>query len=176
MSYGDGPVPPGARGGVAGLPGAPGPGLPARPAPHGRRLVALLVDGVVIVALAVAIFLIAGAAVAGGTDRTVVLAILLGFFGYIVAALLYAPVAMALLGGRTLGKYVVGLRVVGEDGVPVGFGRAFFREVLVKGVVLAIASGITGGLAFLADALWPFVDDRNRALHDLVSGTRVVED
>lgn len=189
MSYGDGPVPPGARPGgtnPGGLPGIPGSGAAGGggfapgggalvPAPHGRRLVALLLDGLIIVLLAVAIFVGIFASLDSGEDgASIAVAVLLGALAYAAGALLYAPVAMALLDGRTVGKLIMGLRVVGDDGRPVGFGRAFLREVVVKGLVLAIASGATGGLAFLADALWPFVDDRRRALHDLISGTRVI--
>lgn len=167
MSYEGAPVPPGARGGWS-----PPPGPAAAPPPsHLRRLVAFLVDAVVVLALFV---LLISLAFLGADDASIVWRLLAAVAGYVIAAAFYAPVAMALLGGRTLGKALVGLKVVREDGSPCAFGRAVVREVLVKGLVLGIASAITGGIAFLVDAIWPFIDDRRRCLHDLVAGTRVV--
>jgi uncharacterized RDD family membrane protein YckC len=170
VSYEGGPVPPGARGGA--LPPPPAAGPDARLPSHLRRLVALLVDGVVLVALAV---LLVSLAVLGADTESLLGRVALALGAYVVAAALYAPVCMAVLGGRTLGKVLVGLKVVREDGSRCSFGRALAREVLVKGLALGIASAITGGLALLADAVWPFVDDRRRALHDLAAGTRVVK-
>jgi uncharacterized RDD family membrane protein YckC len=173
VSYEGSPVPPGARADPFGraAPTAPHPAV--APPSHLRRLVAFLVDGVVVLALGVLVLAVALSGVASD-DPTIVERVLVGLLAYAVAATLFAPVCMALLGGRTLGKALVGLRVVREDGSPCSFGRALVREVLVKGLVLGAASAITGGLAFLADAIWPLIDDRRRALHDLVSGTRVV--
>jgi uncharacterized RDD family membrane protein YckC len=68
-------------------------------------------------------------------------------------------------GGQTLGKMVVGIRVVAaSDAEPLDLGRAALRTLLWA--VLAIPAGL--GLATAA-----FTSD-HRALHDRLAGTRVV--
>lgn len=67
--------------------------------------------------------------------------------------------------GRTVGKGIVGLRVVAVDGSPLGPGRAALR-------VLAFPFSFILGLGFV-----PAVLGRNRrALHDLVAGSQEIVD
>ncbi|MBX3285292.1 MAG: RDD family protein [Actinobacteria bacterium] len=67
--------------------------------------------------------------------------------------------------GRTLGKGIVGLRVVAADGGPLGPGRAALR-------VLAFPFSFVLGLGFV-----PAILGRNRrALHDYVAGSREIVD
>jgi uncharacterized RDD family membrane protein YckC len=93
-----------------------------------------------------------------------------------IMALLYAPALMARTDGKTFGRMAIGIRVVRAKGEPMTFGFAMLREVAVKALLFGIASSLTGGLASLADALWPLWDEENRALHDLIVDTRVVKD
>jgi uncharacterized RDD family membrane protein YckC len=65
---------------------------------------------------------------------------------------------------------------VRANGKPMTFGFAMLREVAVKTLLFGIAAAITGGLATLADVLWPLWDEENRALHDFIVDTRVVKD
>jgi uncharacterized RDD family membrane protein YckC len=83
---------------------------------------------------------------------------------------------MARTNGKTFGRMAVGIRVVRAKGEPMTFGFAMLREVAVKALLFGIASSLTGGLASLADVLWPLWDEENRALHDFVVDTRVVKD
>jgi len=66
--------------------------------------------------------------------------------------------------GATLGKRWMKIRVQSRDGLPLGFGKAFLRE-LVKAVL--------GNLCFLL-YLWPLWDAEKQGLHDKVLGTHVV--
>jgi uncharacterized RDD family membrane protein YckC len=100
-----------------------------------------------------------------------ILIILAGVIGSIV----YAPVAVARAGesnGLTLGKRAVGVRAVRDDGKPIGFWLGMLREFVIP-IVFGIL--VTGGLFWLVDAFWPLVDSRNRAVHDIVSGTHVIK-
>jgi uncharacterized RDD family membrane protein YckC/type II secretory pathway pseudopilin PulG len=74
--------------------------------------------------------------------------------------------------GQTLGKQLVGIRVVRDDGCPVGAGTVLRREVLIKGLL----SWFTLGAFELVDCLWPLGDATNRALHDKIVGTHVLID
>ena len=66
--------------------------------------------------------------------------------------------------GRTLGKMLVGARVVGVSGEPIGYLRALARY---------LAWFVSAFPALLGFALAAARPDR-RALHDLMAGTRVV--
>jgi uncharacterized RDD family membrane protein YckC len=91
-----------------------------------------------------------------------------------IVAFLYAPAMMARTNGQTLGRMVVGIRVVRAKGQPMTFGWAMLREVAVKALLFGIASSMTFGLASLLDVLWPLWDEENRALHDFIVDTRVI--
>ena len=173
--YGGGPVPPGAF-----APRAPRPGPPpqAALAEFWRRLVALLVDGAIVGFVALAILGLVGAGFFGDGEAGLVeflLSLLLLIVLFTVIALLYSPLIMARTNGQTLGKMLTGCRVVRADGRRVTFGWAVLREVLVKGLLLGVAATITGGIAYVVDGIWPFVDSQNRAVHDYVVDSRVVK-
>jgi uncharacterized RDD family membrane protein YckC len=64
--------------------------------------------------------------------------------------------------GRTLGKQMLGLRLVRSDGSPLGFWRALFRALLCA--------------SFFPALLLALVNRRNRGLEDVVVGTVVTYD
>jgi uncharacterized RDD family membrane protein YckC len=147
------------------------------------RVGAAVIDGLIIgiggVLLVIAITAPFGILFFAGDDAGFVAI----FFGFLLAvvcvsivALLYAPALMARTNGKTLGRMATGIRVVRAGGEPMTFGFAMLREVAVKALLFGIASTLTGGLASLADVLWPLWDEENRALHDFVVDTRVVVD
>ena len=179
--YAGGPVPPGAL----------GPPTAAQPtgtyvlADWWRRLVAFLVDGVLVGIVAVIIIVIITGAAGGvgfiGGEDTGIGGLIVGFVvsALIVAvvALCYAPAYMARTGGQTLGRQLVGIRVVRTNGQPTTFWWSMLREFVVKNLLIGvIGNGITLGfpVASLLDGLWPLWDDENRALHDMVVQSRVV--
>lgn len=86
---------------------------------------------------------------------------------------LYAPLLMARSGernGQTIGKQLVGIRVVRTDGAPVGFWLGVLRTVVAQQLLTAI----TVYLWALADYLWPLRDPQKQALHDKLAQTLVV--
>jgi uncharacterized RDD family membrane protein YckC len=66
--------------------------------------------------------------------------------------------------GQTLGKMIVGLRVVDTSGQPPGYVRAFLRAIVAAAGVLAAGLGLVP-MAF---------DPARRALHDRLFRTRVI--
>lgn len=85
----------------------------------------------------------------------------------VVIAFSFAPVYTVLLwslGGQTIGKGLMGVRVVRLDGKPMSLWRGIRRYV---GYVFTV---LTMGLGFA----WLLLDDRRQALHDKVAGTCVV--
>lgn len=75
----------------------------------------------------------------------------------------YSIVSWVLM-GKTLGKALMGLRVLGEDGH-----RVKFRQALIRALSYYIS-----GLALFAGFLWVLVDDRRQAWHDKLARTVVV--
>jgi uncharacterized RDD family membrane protein YckC len=92
-------------------------------------------------------------------------------------SLLYAPLLMMRSGarnGQTLGKQMIGITVVRDNGQPLGFGYSALREVVVKNLAVGIASAIIPLIPWFLDNFWPLWDDQNRALHDMAVQTHVV--
>ncbi len=127
-----------------------------------RRGIALAVDLVVVAILErIGWALAAGLAALGPSFHVVGQA-----FGF--TWLSVVPVAYFVLGhgtaGRTVGKRLVGARVVDEQGAPIGYVRALGR------CVATLLAALPFGLGLLLAGLR---SDR-RGLHDLLAGTRVV--
>lgn len=146
---------------------AEGPVPQGRPAGPLGRLIGFVIDSVLVstlfglgVSLATSLWeLFANSALDPGTKESSPW--LAGFGAW---WFLYLWVSLTVT-GRTVGKGVVGLRVVAVDGGPLGPGRAALR-------VLAFPFSFILGLGFV-----PAVLGRSRrALHDLVAGSREVVD
>lgn len=75
---------------------------------------------------------------------------------------------------QTPGKQIVGIRAVNYAGEPIGWGMMFVREFLVKGLLFGILYGLTLGIMFFVDNLWPLWDENNQTLHDKVVSTYIV--
>jgi uncharacterized RDD family membrane protein YckC len=134
----------------------------AAPASWGRRVAATLLDGVLIAVLGFFVAILLG--IAGTTPSVTAYRA-----GWAALALVYAILMLTYNGGQTAGKEAMRIRVVEEDGAPIGLGRAAGREVLK--VVLQVLLF----LPYLLSVLWPLWQPEKRALHDLAAGTRVVK-
>jgi hypothetical protein len=73
--------------------------------------------------------------------------------------------------GQTFGKQAAGIRVVRDDGEPVTLGTVASREWLLK----FVGGTVTFGVGYVVDSLWPLGEREDRALHDLVVHTHVVD-
>lgn len=135
------------------------------------RVAAALLDGLILGAPLLTVSIILAVAGAGSGPGAALLRLLLG----VVIGVAYFVKTMTRPGsrnGQTLGKQLVGIRVVRDDGYPVGAGIVLRRELLIK----AILSWFTLGVFELVDCLWPLGDATNRALHDKIVQTHVVVD
>ena len=76
--------------------------------------------------------------------------------------------------GQSIGKQIVGIRVIRDGGEPMNYGWALLRQF----VVIVLLFGVLGSLFFsipiLLDYLWPLWDESNRTLHDMIVSTHVV--
>ncbi|AUG77474.1 hypothetical protein CFP65_2652 [Kitasatospora sp. MMS16-BH015] len=168
------------------VPAGAGAGVP-RVAGMGRRVVARVVDGVVVAVVGVGagVPLVASAvdhlqtkldqakAAADATGRQVqvwlVDPVVLGKTGVLLGVLLLVGVVYEVLPtartGQTFGKRLVGVRVVrAGTAEPPALGRSVARWLVGQ-----------AGAVLVVGALWPFADsEQRRAWHDRAARTRVV--
>jgi uncharacterized RDD family membrane protein YckC len=129
----------------------------------GRRLSAALIDHVILftVDLIVVYFTIKMAALPLAEWRSVP-PLPLASFLMLVKLAYFAT--FTLVGGQTIGKMALRIRVVGEDGSPLDPGRAFQRTLVGAVSLLAVGAGLVPLL----------VGSDRRGFHDRVARTRVV--
>jgi uncharacterized RDD family membrane protein YckC len=143
----------------------------------GARAGAAVIDGLILLVPSL-ILIVVVVAVALSSDVGGIVVGIISFLAFLVVAFLYAPILMARGGehnGQTWGKQVVGVRVVRDNGRPMDFGNAALREIAVKGLALGIASSIIPLIPYLLNYLWPLWDDQNRAVHDMIVSTHVLQ-
>ena len=169
-------------GGYQPQPPPPGYGAPmgAVYASIGKRILAHIIDGIFVglgaipgVILMVVSFVLAASTadsrgqisgdVGAGALGMVFLSYAVIFLG-VIALWLYN---CYLLGrdGATLGKRMMKIKVLDGLGQPLGFGKAFLREIVKHAL---------GSACFIL-LLWPLWDDQKQGLQDKVFGTHVFD-
>lgn len=145
----------------------------------GRRLVARIIDVVIIVAVVVFLTIvgIAGLVLGSETEAGVLeaAALFVGFGGlalFTIVVLLYEPTLIALR-GQTLGKMAMRIMVVrAENGEVPGWGKAIGRWIL-PGLLGLIP--VVGGLLVLLVYLSLLWDDSRQGWHDKMGTTVVID-
>jgi uncharacterized RDD family membrane protein YckC len=129
------------------------------------RLIALIIDALVIVAVGLAVSGAAAVVVTlfGHVDVANVIGIVTAAVTSTVAMVAYFTLSWALV-GQTLGMRALGLQVVGRDGRPPSIARAL---LLLLATALSIALAFTGYLLIL----W---EPRRLALQDRLARTHVL--
>jgi uncharacterized RDD family membrane protein YckC len=135
---------------------------------RGSRLVAQLLDVVVAVAL-VLVAGFSGQVLLGPGERAAQLT--LGVFVVGAVALVAVNLRLLYRHGQTIGKMLLGIRIVRLDGERAGLARLLLLRSLVPGILGAVP--YLGMLFALVDALFIFRDDR-RCLHDHLADTKVI--
>ena len=138
-------------------------------ADRGARLGAYLLDNVFVVLLVIVLVMVSAVfenAGQGAHAAALILAVL-GFFAYIGfnLVLLYRH-------GQTLGKRVVGIRILRIDGSRCELWRIIVLRVIASGLLQSLP--FIGWIIFLVDSLMIFGDER-RCLHDIFADTMVVK-
>ncbi len=152
---------------VAMEPVGPAPGVQF--ASHGARLVAYIVDaillGVLATAVAIALALLTAGLAAAGAVPLAALSGLILFVAVFAVSLGYFP-WFWVHGGATPGMRIFNLRVVRDaDGGPIGWGAAIMR----------LFGFWVSSLVLYLGFVWIFVDARRRGWHDLIAGTVMVQ-
>jgi uncharacterized RDD family membrane protein YckC len=153
----------------------PAPGIEF--AGHGGRLVAYILDGILVSVVVIAITILASAIFVGGltvspdgdtasVSGAAVASVLLALLVIFIISLVYFPFFWAR-GGQTPGMRVFRLRVVRDrDGGRIGWGAAWLRLIGMW----------VSAFVFYLGFIWIFIDKRRRGWHDLIAGTVVIKD
>lgn len=145
-------------------PAGPAPGVTF--APHGGRLVAYIIDSIIIIALVLAGSVVAAVPVIASQTAGAILATVVLFLLTVVVGIAYFPWFWART-GSTPGMRLFRLRVVRDrDGGPITAGTAILRLI----------GYWVSQTVFYIGFIWIFFDDRRRGWHDLIAGTVVIED
>jgi len=152
----------------------PGPAPGVEFAPHGPRLLAWIIDVVILSIIATVLSLVAAAIAASGATPTgpnTVAVSPTAVGGSILVVLIVFLVTLAYFpwfwarGGQTPGMRPFRLWVVRDaDGGPIGAGTAILR----------LLGYYVSSLVFYLGFVWILVDARRRGWHDLIAGTLVV--
>ena len=140
--------------------------LDLRTAALPSRVVAGMLDALVQLVL---LGIVGGIATAVSLDVSPAAAAALGIVVLVLVLIVYPVAFETLLRGRTPGKAAMGLRVVRDDGGPVGF-----RQALVRGLAGAFLErpGIT---LFLGAIVTSLLNGQGKRLGDLLAGTVVLQ-
>lgn len=136
------------------------------------RLGAVLVDSLIV---AVPVMLLAMALPMFGSrsngQPTAAAVVLLGLLGLGLVAFVVMQLVLLHRHGQTLGKKLVGIRIVRNDGSRAGLGRILLLRGFVPGLIGAVP--LVGPFFSLADVLFIFGEEK-RCVHDLLADTIVV--
>jgi uncharacterized RDD family membrane protein YckC len=144
--------------------------LALRPAGVGSRTIAATID-VVIQFVIILAFSLINVAMAGGADSAAVTALLIVELVLVMAG--YPIIMEWSTRGRTLGKLWLGLRVVRDDGGPIGFRHALVRGL--AGLVLE-KPGVLFPLTTVAGLVTMSSSAREKRLGDMMAGTVVLNE
>ena len=133
------------------------------------RVVASLVDCVILIILQVILSVLLGVVTAGVSSGInerglTALSLVYSLFGTVLSMAYY--VFFTGYSGQTPGKMAVRVKVIRTDGEEISYGRAFFREVLGK-----IVSAVILGIGYLMVAF----DTQKQGLHDKIANTYVIK-
>lgn len=137
----------------------------------GTRTLALAIDaGCQYVLFYVAQFAMTGLLISGDTA-----AYLIGTLLTVILTFLVWPVTFETLsGGKSPGKFALGLRVVRDDGGPIRFRQAFVRGLV--GFTLEWPGVLLGPIAWIIGLITLLFNGRAKRLGDIAAGTIVLQE
>jgi uncharacterized RDD family membrane protein YckC len=142
-------------------------------AERGTRLAGALLDGLIGLLLMIPAFLLGGlGSLLSNGDTSALGCGAMVWVGLAGLVLLGANLYFLLQDGQTLGKKIVGTRIVDVSGARISGWKILGLRMIVPGVLGSIP--ILGIFFSLADVLFIFRDDR-RCIHDHFCGTIVVK-
>ncbi len=138
--------------------------LDARPASFATRTLAALVDVIVVGTASVLIVILMVAGLAVSLDDAASTALVIT--GIVVVTVALPTMVETLSRGRSLGKLVLGIRIVRDDG-----GSVRFRHAFVRALTGVLELWLTTGLVAILTSM---VHPQGKRLGDLLAGTYAV--
>lgn len=136
--------------------------MPQEPAGFGSRLLAIIIDGAVLILPTLLIGMLAVLWLdPDGMNVDL-------FSG--AGSLLYSMILPIVWQGQTVGKYAMGIQIVKTDGRKLGIGAMLMR-VLVANLLY----GLTLYILMITSIIMVLVRRDKRAVHDFLAGTQVVK-
>jgi uncharacterized RDD family membrane protein YckC len=135
-----------------------------------QRTAAFLIDLALLGALhlayffVIAVFLIQAVSLDFGMLLGITITYVLLFLGGPFFLVLSYFTILHTWGGQTLGKIIIGIRVVGTDDRPLSIGKAFLRTTAYFVSALPLGAGF----------LWIVLDREGRSWHDRLAGSKVI--
>lgn len=132
-----------------------------------QRIVARLIDALLLLAIVIFVRFLIDDDISDAPSR---LSLVVGLVGGIVY-----EIGMVAAIGATVGKLVVGTRVVAGDGTtPPPIGTASMRWLPNAISVVPFVGPLIGLAIILASLIWVFTDPRRRTIYDRAASTSVV--
>ena len=144
------------------------------PAERGMRLAASILDAIVAGGMIYAPFFLgaiaAGVSLDGDVNEDTLLAVggVPALIGLVVWC--WLTIRFVLRNGQSIGKRMIGIKVVRGDGSRASFGRIFW----LRNVVPALLGAVTFNIFSLIDVLFIFGESR-QCLHDKIADTIVIQ-
>ncbi len=136
------------------------------PATFGQRLIAVLIDGGIILAAFIPAFIVV--LILGQISGILGFLAALGLYLLIFAGALYMYIGGIGSTGQTPGKRMQGVQVVSDDGSMLGMGGAAVRYL-----VYAVSNSIVCGLP--VGSLWMLFDGEQKTLYDKVLNNQAIQ-
>lgn len=133
-----------------------------KPASTGKRIVAVLIDGVIIQITTKILVTIVIARIFASPVHVKLAEIGLSFFCVPIFYWAYLTYSM----GATPGKKIMGLKVISTKKRKLSFGQVLKRETLFRGISISVF-----GLGYITG----FFDEEKRTWHDKLAHTRVIQ-
>lgn len=130
------------------------------------RLTAAFIDLVIQLAILIAVVTVVGQL---GVDPSLGVPLLI--LTVVGSFLVYPVVFETLTRGKTPGKMVMGLRVVRDDGGPIGF-----RHALVRGLLGLFVERPPLAPTFFVGFIAPLLNERGKRVGDMLAGTLVLQE
>ena len=129
----------------------------------GRRFVAMIVDGLIVVFVSFILALLIGMVDVffgrGVLPWNLIIVLIMLLF-----SIFYFTGKWVQTSGQTLGKLLLSIKVVSADGAPLSFGKMILRYFGY------IVSGVVASLGFV----WVGIDKKRRGWHDMIAKTYVI--
>jgi uncharacterized RDD family membrane protein YckC len=136
---------------------------------RGARLGAAFIDGIIIFPIALLLWYVFAPGIFSGHKPTFLVSLSVGLF----ALAIWVALNFSLLArnGQTIGKKMLGIKIVRTDNTACGVWRIAGRRLLIPGLINQIP---VAGLVFVfVDMLFIFRESR-RCIHDLIADTIVI--